>query len=77
MIAKKDNYNLLENSEIEIGTNREWLNTLSDEEFAEQVIDVVKTCLFDFSKRSHWKLSVKAQEQSFCNWLKATKILHK
>lgn len=60
----------LKNAEIEIGTNRQWLETLTDEQFAEQVLDVARTVLFDFTKKNY-KVTVKDQEKSFVNWLKA------
>lgn len=63
-------YNPIPNTDIEIGTNRQWLETLTDEEFAEQVMDVARTVLFDFTKKNY-KVTTKDQERSFANWLKA------
>ncbi len=63
-------YNPIANTDIEIGTNRQWLETLTDEEFAEQVMDIARMVLFDFTKKNY-KVTVKDQERSFANWLKA------
>ena len=67
--------NRVESGDIEIMTNREWLSTLTDEEFAEQVMDVARVCLFDFTKKN-FKVTTKDQERSFAKWLKAQKICY-
>lgn len=62
-------YNPIPNTDIEIGTNREWLATLTDEEFAREVLDVARMIQIDFTKGKSAK--IKDQERSFVNWLKA------
>ena len=57
------------NADIEIVTNREWLATLSDEDFARQVLDVARTCQIDFTKKKCAR--IQEQERMFINWLKS------
>ncbi len=77
-MEKKINYDPISNLDLDFDvlTNREWLNSLSDEKFAEEVIDFVRTLLTDFTRRSH-KLTVKDYERSFVNWLKSQKFVIK
>ena len=68
------NYDRFKYGDLQIKTNREWLQSLSDEEFAEQILDVTRTVLFDFTKKNY-KVTVKDQEKSVVKWLKAQRFM--
>ena len=71
-MAKNLMYNPVGDGDFEIVTNREYLNTLTDEEFAREVLDVARVCQIDFTKSKTMK--IKDQERSFVSWLKAQKV---
>lgn len=72
MTNKNLTYNPVD-GDFEIVTNREWLATLSDEEFAKEVLDVTRCVCTDFTGKT-LKVAFKNQERSFANWLKAQKV---
>ena len=77
-MANRNVYDPTPNHDIDfdIMTIREYLNTLSDKEYAEEVMDYARTLLAEFSRSSR-PLTVKDQDFRFSIWLKSQKIVLK